>query len=33
MKDGFCFICEECGYGIALSSGVILECENILKNQ
>jgi predicted ATP-dependent serine protease len=27
MKYAHCFICQECGYAIALSSGVILECD------
>lgn len=26
MKWGFCFICNSCGYGICLSSGVPSEC-------
>ena len=26
MKWGFCFICNNCGYGLAISSGVPSEC-------
>ncbi len=24
----FAFVCSECGYGVALTSGVLLECPN-----